>query len=349
MVEFCSIDIIIATLNAGKVLESCLKSIKKQNYPKNKIHLYISDGASTDNTLKIAKKYKCHIINNPLKTAESAKAIALKKTNSELVSFIDSDNILPSKNFLKQLILPLITNNLLIGSEPIAFTYRKNAGFIERYSSLIGANDPYAFFIGVSDRKNYLNDKWTGIDNLQTKKHQNYIEITFNHFSKIPTIGANGTIYRRNFLDKLNIDKYLFDIDLISQSLKTNPKSEIHFAKVNNSIIHSYCESSIKKFIKKQKRRVIDLLEHNQNRQYSWNSNQFSFIHLFKNNFFFALYSFFIIPSLIDALRGFLRKADFAWFFHPIACFITLIIYVYYFGLNILGIKLVQSRSTWSQ
>jgi glycosyltransferase involved in cell wall biosynthesis len=349
MAVLFDIDIIVATLNSGKVLENCLKSIAIQNYPKNKIHLYISDGGSTDNTLKIAKKYHCNIVNNPLITAEAAKAIAFKNSSSEFVSFIDSDNILPSKNWLRQMLKPLEQNTKLIGAEPIAFTYRKNAGFIERYSALIGANDPYAFFTGVSDRKNYLNYRWTGIKNLVTKNYQNYVEIIFNNQSRLPTIGANGTLYRRNFINKLKIGNYLFDIDLISQFLKKHPQERVYFAKVKNSIIHTYCESSITKFISKQKRRVKDLLEHQSHRQYQWNNNQFTFIDLFKKNLSFALYSVLIIPAFVDSLRGYFHKADFAWFFHPLASFLTFIIYSYYFSLNILGIKSVQSRSTWSQ
>jgi len=137
------IDIIIPTLNSAKVLPSCLKSILKQDY--HHYQILIIDGGSTDQTLKIAKKFHCQIINNPLKTAEAAKALGLKKSKSEFIALIDSDNILPSKNWLTKMLLPF-KDPEIIGSEPISFTYRQNAGFIERYSSLLGANDPYAYF-----------------------------------------------------------------------------------------------------------------------------------------------------------------------------------------------------------
>lgn len=348
MVAFSDIDIVIATLNSENVLSSCLESIKGQDYPKSKINIYICDGGSTDKTIEIAKKYHCLVINNPLKTAEAAKAIGYKKSHSKLISFIDSDNILPTKKWIQQMIRPLELNQKLVGSEPLAFTYRKNAGFIERYSALMGANDPYVFFYGNYDRFSYLSKKWTNLK-INTEDKGLYLILKFDNPRNIPTIGANGTVYRRNFLDKLDIDNYLFDIDLISNSLKKFPEVEIYFAKVKNSIIHTYCESSIIKFIQKQKRRVKDLLEHQTNRQYSWNNNQFSFFNLLKNNFLFALYSLLIFPSLIDSFRGYFHKPDFAWFFHPLACILTFYIYTYYFVLNLLGIKSIQSRSKWSQ
>lgn len=42
--KFPSISILIPTLNAASVLEGCLKSIVKQNYPKEKIEIIIADG-----------------------------------------------------------------------------------------------------------------------------------------------------------------------------------------------------------------------------------------------------------------------------------------------------------------
>lgn len=131
-----SVDIIIPTLNASKVLDTCLKSITKQNYPKNKVNILIIDGGSSDTTLSIAKKYNCKIIYNPLKTAESGKALGLNKSKSNFVALIDSDNILPDKTWLSKMLLPF-KDKKIICSEPLSFTYRPKAGYIERYSSLL--------------------------------------------------------------------------------------------------------------------------------------------------------------------------------------------------------------------
>ena len=154
------ISIVIPTLNCAIILKKCLLSIKKQSYKNYEI--IIADGGSTDKTLTLAKKYHCHIIKNSLKTAEAGKAVGVKAAKGEYVALIDSDNILPNKYWLSQMLLPFEDANI-IGSEPIAFTYRKNAGFIERYSALLGANDPYAYFSGNYDRYSYLSNKWTNI------------------------------------------------------------------------------------------------------------------------------------------------------------------------------------------
>lgn len=333
------VSFVIPTLNAASVLETCLNSIKKQHFKNYEI--IIADGGSIDNTLKIAKKYHAKILKNPLKTAEAGKAVGVRKAIGKYIALIDSDNILPNKNWLQTNINILENNQKLIGTEPLFFTYRPHAGFIERYSALTGVNDPYAFISGVYDRKNYINLQWTGLKIDQIDKNQ-YIEIKLKPNSSIPTIGANGTIFRSDFLkNNLNSD-YLFDIDIIADYLNKNKKS-IYFAKVKQGIIHTFCESSIKKFIRKQNRRVTDYFYYQNLRQFNWSqTNQSGILK-------FILYTSLIIPMFFDTLRGFLHKPDPAWFFHPIACLITLYIYTVNTLKNKLGLLKQLNRIKWKQ
>lgn len=335
------ISFIIPTLNAEKVLIKCLNSIKKQKYLKNKIEIIIADGGSTDNTLKIAKKYNSIIIKNSLKTAEAGKAVGIKAAQGKYIALIDSDNILPTKFWLKKMINPLEKDKRLIGSEPWKFTYRKNAGFIERYSALIGANDPYAFVLGIYDRKNYINNKWTGLKINQIDKKQ-YILIKLQPNTITPTIGANGTIFRTSFLKENLKSDYLFDIDIISQVLHQTQKP-LFFAKIKIGIIHTFCESSIKKFIRKQKRRLVDFYTYKNERQYNWDqTNKYGILK-------FLFYTLLTFPMFIDTIKGFLKKPDMAWLFHPLACYITLSIYSIIFIQKKLGILKSINRKNWKQ
>lgn len=333
------VSFIIPTLNAASVLETCLKSIKKQNLKNYEI--IVVDGGSTDNTLKIAKKYHAKIFKNPLKTAEAGKAIGVKKATGKYIALIDSDNILPTKNWLQTNIDILEKDSQLIGTEPIRFTYRTKAGFIERYSALIGVNDPYAFVTGVYDRQNFINFKWTGLKIDQIDKNQ-YIKITLKPNSSIPTIGANGTIFRTDFLRNNLKSDYLFDIDILAEFLNKNKKPTF-FAKVKQGIIHTFCESSIKKFIRKQNRRITDYYYYQNLRQFNWNQTNKSGI------LKFIFYTILIIPMFFDTFRGFYHKPDSAWFFHPLACFITLYLYVINTLKNKIGLLKQLNRQNWQQ
>ena len=335
------ISFIIPTLNAASILEDCLKSIKKQNISQKDYEIIIADGGSTDNTLKIAKKYNCKILKNPLKTAEAGKAVGVKQAKGKYISLIDSDNILPAKNWLQNNIDILKNDDSLIGTEPLFFTYRPKAGFIERYSALIGANDPFAFVSGVYDRKNYINFKWTGLKIDQIDNHK-YIKINLKPNSLIPTIGANGTIFRSDFLKNNMNSDYLFDIDIITNYLSKTKKS-VYFAKVKQGIIHTFCESSIKKFIRKQDRRIADYFYYQNLRYFDWSQTD-------KNRTLkFVFYTLLIVPIIIDSIRGFFHKPDLAWFFHPIACFITVYIYTLNTIKKRLNLLKQLDRQKWQQ
>lgn len=332
MPAYSKVSIIIPTLNSEKVLSRCLKSIISQTY--EHFEILIIDGGSGDATLKIAKKYHCRIINNPLKTAEAGKAIGLKNAKGDFIALIDSDNILPNSRWLSDMLLPF-KDTEIVGSEPLSFTYRKNAGYIERYSALLGANDPYAYINGNYDRYSYLSNKWTNLK-LKTIDQKEYIKVEIDDNRYIPTFGANGTIFRKFFLNKLFKGDYLFDIDIIAMAPKP-----LYFSKVKIGIIHSFCESSLTKFLKKQQRRLSDYYQYKNLRQYKWSNSG--------NTIYFSFYSLLIIPSLIDAIRGFLHKPDIAWFFHPLACFLTWWIYAIVtikYKLNILN---PINRQIWQQ
>ncbi|MBU1117861.1 glycosyltransferase [Patescibacteria group bacterium] len=325
---------IIPTLNSAKVLDDCLSSIVKQS--NQSFEILIIDANSSDNTLKIAKKYNCKFFKNPLVTAESAKAIGLKEARGYYIAFVDSDNILPSKYWLSKMLTPF-HDPQIIASEPIKFTYRKNSGYIERYSALIGANDPYAFFCGNYDRQSVLTGTWTSLK-LKTQKFKKYLKVKIDDNRYIPTIGANGTIFRKDFLEKHFQGQYLYDIDLLVSAPKP-----LFVSKVYTGIIHTFCESSILKFIRKQNRRVVDYYYFQSRRQYQWQANNKS------NAIPFTLYSLLIVPTLIDAIRGYLKKPDIAWFFHPLACYLTWWIYATVTLKQFFKIQKKLDRKQWRQ
>lgn len=336
-----TVSILIPTLNAQKTLIVCLDSISKQNYPKELVQIIIADGSSKDNTVEIAKRYGAVIVDNPLKTAEAGKVCALKASTGEYVALIDSDNILPTSDWLTEMINPLMEHKDCVGSEPWEYTYRDTDGFITRYCALTGVNDPLVLFLGNYDRKNMLTGKWTEIPH-EEEDFNNYLICKFDKRG-IPTIGANGTVFRASFLKDRVKGNYLFDIDILAKEV--NVDGSVKFIKVKNGIIHTYCESSILKFARKQKRRVNDYLYHKsiKNRDYAWDNKEFKY-GIVK----FVIYCVTILPLFYEALKGYFKKADSAWLFHPLACEITLWEYSKGVILGTLS-KKESSRNTWSQ
>jgi glycosyltransferase involved in cell wall biosynthesis len=326
------VSIIIPTLNSGKTLKDCLYSIVMQNYPRDKIEIIIADGGSTDETLNIVNattSLPIRVLLNRLKTGEAGKATGVKDANNEILAFIDSDNILPDKDWLKMMVEPF-KDPEIIASEPIEYTYRKNDGYITRYCALLGMNDPLCLFLGNYDRYSTLTGRWTEMPH-KGEDRNNYLKIEFDK-EHLPTIGANGFLIRRSVLlsafapnpkpptASISFPDYLFDIDVIYDLHNSaNSTNSIRFAKVKTGIIHIF-SGDIKTFARKQRRRIRDYLYYNKLgvRKYPW--KRISKTKLLK----FILYCLIVIPLLIQSLRGYIKRLDNAWFFHPIACWLTL-------------------------
>ena len=316
-----SISFVIPTLNAAGPLKKCLNSIAIQKYPKNKIEIIVSDGGSTDDTIKIAKKYGAIIVENKLKTGEAGKAAGVKKATGDIIALIDSDNILPDKNWLSKMVKPFDDEDIIL-SEPVRYTYRKSDPYLTRYFALLGMNDPICLFIGNYDRFSYVTNRWTNLKFKETKKI-GYLKVILDHLP-IPTIGANGTLIKREYLSKaIKNENYLFDIDILVKLIKE--QGSVTIAKVDTGIIHTFVEADAMKFFRKQMRRMNDMSFHRakKNRDTDWEGDYFWKV------VWFQIQCILILPIIYQTIKGYLRKPDSVWLFHPVACYSTLFIYLY--------------------
>jgi glycosyltransferase involved in cell wall biosynthesis len=332
-----SVSILIPTLNAGRVLNTCLESIAAQIYPGNLIEIVIADGGSTDDTLAIATHHGAKVFPNPLKTGEAGKAVALKHATGEIVAFVDSDNILPRTDWLARMVEPF-DDAEIVGSEPLEYTWRPTDGFITRYGALMGMNDPFCLFVGNYDRYNTITGRWTEMP-VAVQDRGNYLKLTLDG-AALPTIGANGFMARRSALSSCSVQDYFFDIDVVYELLQ---HGHCRFAKVKVGIVHLF-SGDLRTFIRKQARRVKDYFYYSRSnrRQYPWKSAPK------KGLVKFILYCITIFPLIAQSLIGYRRKPDRAWFFHPFACWMTLLVYAYGTLLSLFNSQ-PQDRTGWSQ
>lgn len=307
------ISIIMPTLNSQRTLKFSLSSIASQNYPGD-IEIVVADGGSSDDTVKIATEYKAKIFKNTLKTGEAGKAVGAQHATGEILAFIDSDNILPDNDWLRMMVEPFKDDNEIIASEPLYFTYRKEDQWLTRYFALLGMGDPLSLFIGYYDRYSFISDKWTDLD-IKFKEKKDYLVLSLDTVDL--TIGANGFLMKRDELKKYPIKDYLFDIDVLKFLSKDKP---IKMAKVKTGIIHLF-SGNIPTFIRKQRRRVKDFLYYQKG---GMRVQKFRDSIVFWGVLKFIIYTVTLLPLLDQALKGYFRKKDPAWFFHPLACWLTL-------------------------
>lgn len=93
-----SLRIVIPTKNEEKYLPKLLDSIKNQSF--KDFEIIVSDANSKDKTRKIAKNYGCKVVEGGLPDIGRNNGLARCKT--PLVCFIDSDIVLPNKDYIKK-------------------------------------------------------------------------------------------------------------------------------------------------------------------------------------------------------------------------------------------------------
>jgi len=316
-----SVSVIMATLNSETTLERCLKSIREQNYDQKKNEIVIADGGSKDKTLAIAEKYKAIVIHENTGSPESAKSLAFKKSKGEIILVNDSDAIIPDKNWLKKMVSYFSKEKNIVGVYTWRYAHNRNDKPLNRYFSLLGANDPVAWFLGKTDRQSYLDKKYRLFGKARDKG--NYFLVKFSK-NKIPTLGANGFLIKRKMLAKAKIDeKHFSHIDVNWDLINLGFNK---YVVVKNDIIHASGES-LTNFLRKRKKYMETLyLQNLQNRRYLIYERQRDR----KKIIAYSLYSLSLIGPLIFSLKGFKKINDPAWFLHPVVCF--LIFWIYFFS-----------------
>ncbi|WKZ33553.1 MAG: glycosyltransferase [Thermodesulfobacteriota bacterium] len=318
---FPSVSVVVPTLNSGKTLDECLKSISGQDWPADMLEIVIADGGSTDSTLDIVRlsasksPFDVRVVRNPLKTGEAGKAVGIKEARGELIAFIDSDNVLPDRGWLNRMAEPFADPDV-VGAEPLEYACRAGDGFITRYCSHLGMNDPFCLFAGNYDRYSAVTGRWTEMP-YRAEDKGGWFKLELDP-ARYPTMGANGFIVRKRALE--GAGEYFFDIDMVRGLLKKNPGSRL--AKVRTGIVHIF-SGDTRTFIRKQMRRIRDFRHYERlgMREYPWKGVGRHAV----ARFVFSCLT--VLPLISQAARGYCRKPDIAWLFHPVACWLTLIVY----------------------
>lgn len=343
--QYPTVSIVTPTFNSMRTLDLFFRAVIRQNYPHEFMEIIFADGGSTDGTLEKISEYskktdiEIAVYHNALRTAEAGKAIGVKNAIGRVICLLDSDNIIPDKNWMVRMIKPF-EDQEIIASEPIAYTYRRKDHVVNRYCALIGMNDPLCLFTGNYDRYCRITNEWTEVKR-EEKDFGDYLSVRFQA-DMIPTIGANGFFIRKGDLLRNFDGDYLFDIDILYELFLKNPKLRV--AKVKTGIIHLFC-SNIFTFYRKQNRRILDFLyfSDKKGRKYPWNKIK-------KRRIIrFSVSCVTIIPLIVQAVKGYRRKPDLgAWLFHIPACWITL--WVYGWGM-VRGLfkKEEANRDNWKQ
>ncbi|MCK5043530.1 glycosyltransferase family 2 protein [Candidatus Pacearchaeota archaeon] len=303
---------IIPSYNSEEVIKELLESIFNQDYPKKDFEVLVIDGGSTDKTIEIAKKYSVRILDNPQKSEEPARILGMNKAGGDILIFVDTDNVLVGRDWIKKALKPFEDKEISF-ADTLYYSYRKKDKTGVKYQALIGGDDPIIMYLGLYSRWNYLKNGWTGCPHEDENK-EGYLKCKFLNKNKIPPMGSNGFLVRKDLAREFIKDSFIHS-DLIYDLINNGHNC---FAKVKVGIIHNQPKFFPNKIRRMERRKEGIKIK------YNYGINQ-------KKIFLTGLYLMLIIPVLFDTLRGFVKKPDSAWFFHPIATFGEIFIYGWYF------------------
>ncbi len=103
MTEMPFISVVIPCFNEEKFIDSLMKNLIDQDYPKEKVEIIFADGDSTDKTKSIIEKYSGEIgyvkcIDNPDRFVSPGLNAAIKMSIGEVIIRMDAHSIYP-KNY----------------------------------------------------------------------------------------------------------------------------------------------------------------------------------------------------------------------------------------------------------
>lgn len=316
-IRFPSISIVTATYDGSlEILSDCLSRVRSQDYPQSRVEIVLGHGGSEKFIKPVAKKFKARYILIPknLQNAEYNRGIAFNKAKKELALILDHDNLMPTKKYLRELVQPLTEDRQVVAAESCYFHYDRSFSPLDRYYALIGTLDPIPYYLGKADRMSAASHSW---NQLGTSRDMGkYYQVEFEKNPRlIPTIGTNGCLMRRTLVSKLADVRpgHHYPIDVMVDVIMAG---HTRFAFVKNSLIHLTGSRGVIEFLKRRLKFVEQYhFADTKKRRYS--------VYMPGDEaklFLFVLYSVTLVRPTLDAIKGFIKIHDPAWFIHPLMC-----------------------------
>jgi glycosyltransferase involved in cell wall biosynthesis len=301
------ITVIIPVYNAANELIRCLHSLRTQDYPQDRLHILVVDDDSTDDTVIISATGGASVLRNGHRSIERGKSIGLAHTQTELVLFLDSDNRLPARDWLRCAVTALVDHPDVVGVQAARFSYNPKDPPANRYCSLFGIGDPVAYYFRKHDHLSRLDTDWT-LSGTVVAHHADYFLVRFRP-ETMPTIGSQGFLTRKSLLLQTNWTPLLFHVD---SNLELVASGHNLYAMLRREVVHDYVRSTAH-LCRKLRRNGMLFFSQQSERAHVWPRNPWTVA-------FCVLKMMSVVLPMRDALRGYGKVRDPAWFLHPVLC-----------------------------
>lgn len=305
------ISFVIPTYNAAFHLECCLKSIRNQAYPQDRIEIVVVDGGSTDNTLAFARQYNCRIFPNPKRLAEYGLQIGVQNSSGNFLVPFAADNELVGNNWVKK-VLDVFFYHRDVCAVWGRLASAKNDSALNKYFELI-QSDPLSWFLNKNLNK-YI---------ARAQKEDNYFLFAVDP-AKPLVWGANGLVYRSEKVKHIWWQEgYLGDNDTFQYMIEQGNNKVAYFA---SPFVYHHHVANLREWIKKWKRNYkLHFLDKLETRNLGW---------VFTSNFnlrllYWLCYSLCPIFSVAHSIYLALRDRNIYWLYHPLVSYLQTFVYAY--------------------
>lgn len=317
-------SIITPTYNSEKYIFDVLNALTIQD--EQNFEVLIIDAGSSDETIDICKKFQNKInlsfYSNEVGDSETAKFIGIENSKGNFIVLLDSDNIIQSNNWLSSA-LNIFNEYKNVVCIETPWLIKKTDSLYNQYFSLMQIGDPFVKYFSP-----------TYISSFLIKETDSYKILKHNEISPPVTSSGNGVFYRKENLNKSINNKNKFEESNYSSYLISEGYL---FAMLKYPINthHIYTENFVD-FLKKRRRTAIKFFLRKKEGQTTW-VDKIGFFW----SFLVTFYSISVIGPTLESIIQIFRTKNISWIVHPLALFLTTIIYIYYyFKFVILKVKI---------
>ena len=127
------VSVIIPAYNESKTIGLCLNSVLNQDY-NNEVEIIVVDDGSSDNTLKILKKYKkVKVVKQKHLGKSKALNNGISKAKNDFILVIDADTII-KKDFIREIIKPF--SDKKVGATTGIIKLKNNKGILPMFQNV---------------------------------------------------------------------------------------------------------------------------------------------------------------------------------------------------------------------
>ena len=329
--KFPLISIALPVLNEEANIVECLVSVFSQNYPQNKIEVFVVDAGSKDKTVELAKKFPVKIINNLEAHPERGKKLALERSTGEFFIYLDADVRLRGKNFFQKMLKPLLEDKKLVASFSRYYSKKSDSWLTRLMTHDPLQRDPIYEFFSVHPKQSIVSKK------------EGYYLCEFKK-DLIPPEGR--LLYRVDMLKKSEIYKRRRFMDLDNLAILVS-EGRREFAYVPSAGFYHDFLPNMRTLIKKRTRNI------EKNYLFQEDKRLFTWFDLNKPKDIFkiciwVLYANLFFPGLVRGIFRALKFRDAVCLTEPFVNFIETNMILFTFAKNIFRKRTVISYTLLS-